>query len=158
MATIRKALTTDIESIKSINEECLTENYPVEVYKKLIHSIFVYDMGDELAGYIILAKCLTKKDAFIKYSDTASNGKKYHTLVFSLAVKEKYRGRGFGKALLKVGIDKCQNRFLLLTVRKSNQLARNLYKKTGFIETQCVSALYMFPFDDGIEMVLDTQI
>jgi ribosomal protein S18 acetylase RimI-like enzyme len=57
--------------------------------------------------------------------------------ILSIAVKNKYKGRGIGKLLLKKGLEYLESKGVeevKLEVRGSNKEAYNLYKKVGFVE------------------------
>ncbi|GMG95679.1 ribosomal protein S18-alanine N-acetyltransferase [Tepidimicrobium xylanilyticum] len=57
--------------------------------------------------------------------------------ITNIAIDKKYRGLGLGKALLEGLIQICVDRnirAITLEVRKSNEVAKSLYKKYGFIE------------------------
>lgn len=78
---------------------------------------FVLDIDDEVSGYIGL---------WIN-EDNAD--------IINFYVDSEYRGFGFGSTLLEFAIDLCEmskTPSLSLEVRRSNQVAINLYEKYGF--------------------------
>lgn len=72
--------------------------------------------------------------------------------ILYIYVKEEERGRKIGESMLKYVIDyakdqKCQN--ITLEVKKTNEIAINLYKKLGFKEVAIRKKYY-----DGIDGIL----
>ena len=62
-----------------------------------------------------------------------------HEGLFGIALRASYRGRGFGKLLMKIIIEEAEKevsnlRIITLSVFGENTLAREIYKKFGFKE------------------------
>lgn len=75
--------------------------------------------------------------------------------IFNVAVDEKYRKRGIGSALIGelVTFGKKNNLcFLTLEVRESNDKARSLYSKFGFIKVGERKAYYKDPVENAVLM------
>ena len=52
----------------------------------------------------------------------------------TIAVSEEFRGKGIGTMLMQKMLEVCEGTaFITLEVRKSNQSARKLYEKFGFV-------------------------
>lgn len=58
-----------------------------------------------------------------------------HKGVVGMAIRKEYRGRGIGRELLNVTIEKCRESYelLLLSVFSTNERAISLYRNAGFI-------------------------
>ncbi|KAL9244522.1 hypothetical protein vseg_018291 [Gypsophila vaccaria] len=81
-------------------------------------------------------------------------------VITKLAVKEKYRGQGYGEALVKAAIAKCQARNIQrisLHVDPSRTPAVNLYQKLGF-KIDSTVAKYYSADRDAYRMYLDLDI
>ncbi|KAK9676797.1 hypothetical protein RND81_11G101700 [Saponaria officinalis] len=81
-------------------------------------------------------------------------------VITKLAVKDKYRGRGYGEALLKAAISKCRARNIQrisLHVDPSRKPAVNLYQKLGFRIDSTVEKYYSAD-RDAYRMYLDLDI
>lgn len=75
--------------------------------------------------------------------------------IFNVAVDENYRKRGIGSALISelVTFGKKNNLcFLTLEVRESNENARSLYSKFGFIKVGERKNYYKEPVEDAVLM------
>lgn len=75
--------------------------------------------------------------------------------VTSIAVRERYQGRGLGELLLIGIIDlamRLKARMVTLEVRVSNVVAQNLYRKYGFSKVGVRKAYYTDNFEDGLLM------
>lgn len=75
--------------------------------------------------------------------------------VTNIAVEEKYRGLGVGNKLLEGLIQLCIDRSIgamTLEVRKSNEIAKSLYKKYGFKEIGIRPKYYQDNNEDAIIM------
>lgn len=75
--------------------------------------------------------------------------------ITNIAVDEKYRGLGLGSKLLEGLIQLCIDRnirAMTLEVRKSNEVAKSLYKKYGFIEYGIRPNYYQDNNEDAIIM------
>jgi ribosomal-protein-alanine N-acetyltransferase len=75
-----------------------------------------------------------------------------------IAVLPELRGRGFGRALLEgVSAESKRRgaRFLFLEVRESNERARSVYERAGFVLVGRRPGYYVSPREDAIVMRLD---
>lgn len=121
---IRGAIINDILTIKKINTEVLPEHYTRKMYKNIIEANpdFNYVKLNEsknIIGYILGG---TKDDGTCR--------------IISLAVKESYRGKGYGTALInklcKAVDDRGKIGHVSLHVRVSNKQTVKFYEKNGF--------------------------
>ncbi|GAB2233876.1 hypothetical protein Drorol1_Dr00003107 [Drosera rotundifolia] len=80
--------------------------------------------------------------------------------VTKLAVKEKYRRRGYGEKLLKAAIEKCRTRNIhriSLHVDPTRNPALNLYKRLGFRIDSLIEQYYSHD-RDAYRMCLDFDV
>lgn len=73
--------------------------------------------------------------------------------ITNIAVFEKHRGNGIGRALLKAAVDGAKARnceFITLEVRKSNQAAIKLYESEGFVKVGIRKNFYTEPTEDAV--------
>ncbi len=111
----------DIDEVYRINKESFTTDawskFSFEKEFENKHSRkFVLEEEGKIIGFVIL--WVIKDEA----------------TVMTFAIDKKYRGKGYGKLLLREAIKSLGNRVnkVLLDVRKSNIRAINLYKDMGF--------------------------
>ncbi|XP_021717385.1 N-alpha-acetyltransferase 11 [Chenopodium quinoa] len=119
--------------------ESLSRSFDDELSKKNAGLLYAYVNG-EVAGYAMYS-CPTSLQA----------------LISKLAVKEKYRRQGYGEALLREAIRKCQTRKIQrisLHVDPSRTPAVDLYKKLGF-RIDSLVAKYYSADRDAYRMYLD---
>lgn len=88
-----------------------------------------------------IAKCLVAEEdsRVVGICDVHSKRPKSeigHVGVLGLAIVKDYRGRGIGKALLEGMLKACRGTFeiLNLDVLANNNIARELYRKVGFVD------------------------
>lgn len=73
--------------------------------------------------------------------------------ITNIAVFEKHRGRGIGRAVLRKACDDAETRnceFITLEVRKNNEKAIALYLSEGFEEVGIRKNFYSDPIEDGL--------
>lgn len=89
--------------------------------------VLVADAGGEIAGYVcVLARVQVRERDEVDYD---------HALVADLVVRERWRGRGLGQALLDAAqahaVEKGA-RWLRIAVLTANERAREVYERFGF--------------------------
>lgn len=75
--------------------------------------------------------------------------------LLDIAVEESMRGLGFGKALLMEMLHQLQEKGIpevFLEVRKSNAIAKTLYRSFGFLEIGVRKEYYSHPVEDAVLM------
>ncbi len=148
---------TDLTEIKTINEECLPENYSVETYEQLINSTLICRKKEtgKIIGYIIMANLETDTldDKVLIPFSRKHKSNLVHTCIFSLAVLKDYRGIGIGSKLLKLAINSHKKYPIILQVRKSNITALSIYKKLGFQILKEDLNYYRNPVENGLTLV-----
>jgi len=122
---IRGAKFTDLKHMKASNQRNLTENYGIDYWTETFNAnggkkhSFVACFANDVIGYIFAS------------DDT----------IISFAIDEPFRKFGIGKQLLA----HCLNTFtsdVILHVRVTNDLARNLYKKYDFVDNRLIEGYY----------------
>lgn len=129
---IREAKTSDVSALYTLEKELFSSiNYPLSKGSFYYHAknslLLLVEIEDILAGYILV---LTKrKDAKL----------------YSIGVKESFRGKGISQTLLKrasknlelLGFEK-----FILEVRVDNVAAISLYEKNNFKIVKSLKAFY----------------
>ncbi len=129
---IRKFELKDLDQVMEINRQTLPENYP-ESFFRIIHAelpcaFLIGEIDGELIGYT-----MARIERGLSHYSIFHRAKKGHTV--SIAIKPKYRRRGFATELLKesmAAMIKEGVNELFLEVRISNIAAVCLYKSLGF--------------------------
>ena len=129
---VRKFELKDIDQVMEINKNTLPENYPESffrtIYSELPSAFLIVEVNGELIGYT-----MARIERGLSHYSIFHRAKKGHTV--SIAIKPKYRKKGFATklltesmtAMIKQGVNE-----LFLEVRASNDAAVNLYKSAGF--------------------------
>lgn len=121
---IRKACEEDIDSIMEIELESFTTPWSREAFLKEINE-------NKLAYYLVAII----NNQIVGYAGMWLIVDESH--ITNVGVKSKYRGVGAGSKLLEGLIQICKIKEIenmTLEVRKSNDVAKNLYEKYGFLE------------------------
>jgi len=127
---LRQARLDDIDAVYAVERECFRDPYPPELLKLLLL----------LPGVFLVA---VHEDKVIGYVAVVVRNNMGH--VFSVAVVERFRRRGIGRALLKEAIDALRRRGIKdfrLEVRESNHAAQQLYRSLGFKEEGKIPGYY----------------
>lgn len=107
----------------------LTEDYP---------SFVLVTASGEVIGYLSAQRALDELQ------------------IINLAVREGYRGQGFGASLLCAAEDFCRTEGIIsisLEVRESNLPAIGLYKKQGYRESGLRKNFYRQPTENAVVMI-----
>lgn len=131
---IRKVKFLDLKYMSELNKRNLTENYDFDYWVRIFndsegnkHS-FVAVYSSQIIGYI--------------FGDKEN--------IISFAIDEPFRKFGIGRQLLAHSLNTYTND-VLLHVKKTNDIARNLYKNFNFDEIKVLQEYYIS--EDGIEMI-----
>ena len=142
---IRKVSKEDFEQVYEIEQSCFKDPYPrkhlgYEFFENPVNVILVAEEDDKVVGFI---------DFMITFNSAT---------IVQIAVIPEYRNRKIATLLLK----EMENTFpkdiedvvenVTLEVRKSNEIAVNLYKKNGY-ETIVEKKHYYPDGEDAIYMV-----
>ena len=129
--TLRNFEMADIERVLEIEEESFLDGDAAlyqELYEDWPEGFLVAEYNGTVIGFIVLV--LTPE----------GDGR-----VFAIAVDSRYRGRGVGRALLKLAFNTLRKRkigFVRLEVRISNNIAQQLYRSMGFMEIGFIPFYY----------------
>ncbi|MCQ6963871.1 ribosomal protein S18-alanine N-acetyltransferase [Methanolobus chelungpuianus] len=130
----------DFGDVLEIEAEAFAEHNPfiyMNFYEMNSDSFLVAEEKGRITGFVV------------GYQVSGEEGR-----IFSLAVKERYRGYGIGTHLLEAVISVFRKKLLSiasLEVRLSNREAQRLYQKTGFVPCWIHSGYYS-DGEDGIIM------
>ncbi len=121
---IREMKKTDLDRIMEIEENTFStpwsrESFELEITKNLLANYIVAEIDNYIVGYGGIWLIIDEGH------------------ITNIGVEEKYRGLGVGNRLLEGLIQLCIDRnirAMTLEVRRSNEVARALYKKHGFSE------------------------
>ncbi|MBO8158257.1 ribosomal protein S18-alanine N-acetyltransferase [Thermosyntropha sp.] len=138
---IRKMTERDIDEVVRIEQESFPVPWSKEAYLgELKNNFAVYlvcDYEGEIAGY---------GGMWIVFEEAH---------ITNIAVDKRFRGKGMGRSLLeeleRIAREKNALR-IVLEVRPSNHVARNLYKSVGFVETSIRKGYYSNNGEDAIVM------
>jgi ribosomal-protein-alanine N-acetyltransferase len=133
---------SDLESVTSINRECLPENYTdfffVDLHRRFPETFVVAEEDGKVVGYIM---CRIE----VGLSNMGFSGliKKEH--VVSVAVMPSYRRKHIGEALVNRAMENMlvyNAKQCYLEVRITNTPAISMYKKLGFQVTRTIKGYY----------------
>jgi len=135
----------DVETIVEIEREAFTAPWSAEAFRnELTHNLFakymIMEQGEEIVGY----------GGMWLIIDEAH--------VTNIALREKYRGQGHGKALLRELMRTAHflgARRMTLEVRVSNEIAQSLYRKMGFEPSGIRPNYYSDNLEDALIMWAD---
>ena len=119
---LREMTIEDIDQVLLIEKETFPIPWTKEAFQKEVteNELAIYlvaEVDSRVAGY----------GGFWKILDEAH--------ITNIAVKNEFRGKGIGDAILMGIVDYCDTKnipHITLEVRSSNTVAQNLYKKYGF--------------------------
>jgi ribosomal-protein-alanine N-acetyltransferase len=140
--TIRQMESRDINEVYEIEKESFSIPWSYEALKKeveenLLALYIVAEIDEKVVGYLGMWKIMDEAH------------------ITNIAVKKDYRGQGIGDYLMMAIIDYCEKHNIpniTLEVRKSNQVAINLYKKHGFVECGIRPKYYTDENEDALIM------
>jgi ribosomal protein S18 acetylase RimI-like enzyme len=126
----RRGEVADLPAIQRVDEAVFGETvaYPFFVLRQLVdlfkeYSVVVLD-GEEIVGYALIG---------VEPGTDASSDVAW---LLGLGVVPECRGRGYGPELLARALDLCDKagiRTVKITVRPTNESAKRLYRKAGFV-------------------------
>jgi len=138
---IRRMRGTDLPRVMEIELASFTMPWSEATFRGLLRrtdaDIYVADMLGAVAGYAV----------FWAVTDQGELG--------NVAVAAEYRGRGLGRKLVEVVLERAAERGvreIFLEVRRSNEGAQNLYRTFGFFEVGKRKNYYLEPVEDALIM------
>ncbi|MFC5472207.1 ribosomal protein S18-alanine N-acetyltransferase [Cohnella suwonensis] len=135
----------DIAAIVEIEREAFTAPWSAEAFRnELTNNLF--------AKYMIMES----EDGIVGYGGMWLIIDEAH--VTNIAVRERFRGRGYGKSLLREMMRTAYflgARRMTLEVRVSNEIAQSLYRKMGFYPSGVRPEYYSDNLEDALIMWAD---
>ena len=148
---IRFAIRRDESALRRLDREVWSTLHnpgPIREGRFDITGTLVYDVEDELAGYVQLGP----------WSKFPSAG--HVRQVRGIAVAERFRGRGIARALIEAAVGQAElqgARKLTLQVLAHNAPARALYEACGFVQEGTLTGVFYLDgeYVDDVFMSLD---
>mgnify|MGYP001001622289 FL=1 len=139
---VREMQESDIDRIVEIEQESFSppwsrEAFLLELTKNILAKYIVVEVEDRVVGYGGIWLIIDEGH------------------ITNIAIDKEYRGLGLGNKLLEGLIQLCIDRdikAITLEVRKSNEIAKGLYKKYGFKECGIRPGYYTNNNEDAIIM------
>ncbi|NLJ78619.1 MAG: ribosomal protein S18-alanine N-acetyltransferase [Tissierellia bacterium] len=140
--SIREMRESDLDRIMEIEERTFTppwsrEAFLLELKKNILAKYIVGLLDGKVIGYGGIWLIIDEGH------------------ITNVAVEEEYRGLGVGNRIIEGLIELCRDRGLrtiTLEVRRSNEIAKSLYRKHGFIEGGIRENYYADNNEDAIIM------
>lgn len=140
--SVREMLESDIDRVLEIEKESFSppwsrEAFLLELTKNILAKYIVVEVDGKVVGYGGIWLILDEGH------------------ITNIAIDKEYRGLGLGDKLLEGLIQLCVDRdikVITLEVRKSNEVAKELYKKHGFKECGIRPGYYTNNNEDAIIM------
>ncbi len=140
--SVREMLESDIDRVLEIEKESFSppwsrEAFLLELTKNILAKYIVVEVDGKVVGYGGIWLILDEGH------------------ITNIAIDKEYRGLGLGDKLLEGLIQLCIDRdikVITLEVRKSNEVAKELYKKHGFKECGIRPGYYTNNNEDAIIM------
>jgi ribosomal-protein-alanine N-acetyltransferase len=136
---VRAAVPEDLEIVAKIEKEVFSEPWSLDGFKQALSSsdnvVLVISDETDIYGYLVLYTSMDEGE------------------LMTIAVRPGFRGYGLADKLVKAMVEEGRRRGLVnifLEVRKTNEAARSLYRKNGFIAVGERKNFYRFPTEDAI--------
>jgi ribosomal protein S18 acetylase RimI-like enzyme len=136
--TIQNAGIKDLNSLRQLEEIC----FPLDRWP-------LFDLIGVLTLPGIIRKKAVEDDRFIGFVAGDVHKRQAVGWITTIATIPAYRGLGVGKKLLAACEEEMQISTILLSVRKSNQAAINMYLNCGYTQKEIWPAYY-YGGEDGI--------
>lgn len=146
MITIEKAQKSDLDEIMDIERAVFSVPWSES------GMLFEIESPD---AFFAIAKEDGKIVGFVVLHEFSEEGE-----IFNIAVREEYRRKRVGTALLEAALEHAENRGLsrlFLEVRAGNSAAYDMYMKNGFIPLGVRKGYYDFPKEDAIIMTREMK-
>lgn len=142
MEKVRDMVLGDVDDVLEIEKKCFSipwtrEAFAMEIKKNKLSRYIVVQEDHQVVAYGGMWMILDEAH------------------ITNIAVHPEYRGKGYGKRIVKALIDRAREEGIFkitLEVRKSNEAALNLYKKYGFKACGIRPRYYQDNGEDGVIM------
>lgn len=142
MLKIREANLEDADTILKLENDifgntsdCWNKDGIIFSIKDEGYKVYVAEMEQMIIGYVITT-----------YTS-------YEAYITKVAIKNNYRGNGYGEELLREIISYTDTENFVLEVRSKNTVAIKLYEKLRFKKSGLRKRMYINPVDDAIVMI-----
>lgn len=145
----------DLQQVAGIEIQSFTTPWPLTAYR--------HELESNPNAFYVVARCReenedteeepTTTDELVGYAGLWALADEAH--ISTIAVHPRWRGNHIGEALLVRLIDYALRRglaFVTLEVRSSNEIAKHLYAKYGFVQTGIRRAYYPDNREDALIM------
>lgn len=148
-ASVRPVRRADLFEIVRIENASFPQPWSLSAFERFLDEqgflVAVDDRGDRptVLGYVV--------------ANTIQQHRSPIGHVKDIAVHPEHRGRGIGRRLLRAGLRSLRaqgSSIVKLEVRRSNDVARTMYREAGFIHKE-TSPRYYDDGEDALVMVLD---
>jgi ribosomal-protein-alanine N-acetyltransferase len=133
---IREAALPDVAAIAAIERLAFADPWPPQAFHPFLGSLtLVADLDGVVSGYVVARHAADEAE------------------ILDLAVHPQHRGIGLASALLDELTRRAMAldvRLIFLEVRESNQAARALYERRGFVAVGRRSRYYQGPPEDAL--------
>ncbi len=145
---VRKMKLQDVAEVAEIEKECFITPWSRQSFEAEI-------IKNKFARYLVGLDDDNQVCVYMGYWKIMDEGH-----ITNIAVKEKHRGKGYAKQIIKdiIQLAKSENvKVLTLEVRQSNLPAINLYQSFGFVEIGIRKQYYIDTKEDAILMLLSLE-
>ncbi len=139
LPTVTKMSESDIKEIAELEKACFSEPWSEKALSEELSNptarFYVLRQGEKLLGYI------------------GANNVCDEVYITNVAVNEEYRGKGYGKCLVRHLLKQSEKEnalFVTLEVRESNENAISLYSACGFKQVGRRKGFYSKPQEDAL--------
>lgn len=134
---IREATASDVAAIEAVERASFTDPWTEESFRTLLaHYAFVaVDAAERIAGYVFA----------VGVEDAGE--------ILNVAVAGEHRQRGLGRRLVEHALQALERDgvvHVFLEVRESNEAARALYRRLGFVLVGRRRRYYRHPLEDAL--------
>lgn len=142
---IRRMTMADVDGVYAVE----IATFPTDAWER---DAFVSDMNNPVARYLVAEKAgeiIGYAGAWIVLDESQ---------ITNIAVLQAYRGQRIGKRLTHALLQYMSNlgaAYATLEVRRSNEVAQNLYKSLGFIKMGVRKRYYVDNGEDAFVMICD---
>jgi ribosomal-protein-alanine N-acetyltransferase len=140
--TIQRMSSDDVDEVTRLEKLCFSDPWIKSCFLDELEHQFSIPLVVKIAQKIVGYACLWHVDDQLE--------------IANFAVSPEFRRKGIGRTLMENVLGEAEKRAcisVILSVRKSNLAARNLYAAFGFVEVGRRKRYYRLPIEDAIIMV-----
>lgn len=136
---------SDIDMVHKVEVDSFSDPWTKNAFKR--------EMKNNMARYIVCVDSVDGNEVVIGYIGSWYIIDEAH--INNVAISPDYRGKGYGRQMMEYFIDMCRKDMInaiTLEVRRSNEVAQNLYKSMGFVPAGVRKEYYSDNREDAIIM------